>query len=216
MLKIKFFILLLIVILIVPTAVLAQELIVTKTAPSQISFGQYLNVTITIVNNLNQKVSVTVRENIADAEAIEPQLITPKLPPGIKAARPPYFEWRLSIDANSQANTSYTIRPNKVGDYLFSPTTVIRDDGKIFYSNTLSTLVKCNINNVCEESIGEDFTNCPEDCKPPTPAGQPAIQIDQIYIVIIAIGVIGAATGIFLIKRAHKKHAKVEAHHKKH
>jgi hypothetical protein len=202
----KFFLTMLIAFLIFCTTVLAQDLIVTKTAPFQINYGQNLTVTITITNNLNQKVSVTVRENIGDAQAIEPQLTIPELPPGIKAARPPYFEWRLSIDANSQASVSYTIRPNKVGDYLFSPTTVITDDGKIFYSNALSTLVKCNINNVCEESIGEDFTNCPEDCKSPIPAGQPAIQLGPIYIVIIAVVVIGAGVGIFLMKKkSHKK-----------
>lgn len=204
----------LIVFLILPTTVLAQDLTVAKIAPSQINYGQNLTVAITITNNLNQKINVTVRENIADAQAIEPQLITPELPPNIIAARPPYFEWHLTIDANSKTSVSYTIKPNKVGDYLFSPTTVITDDGKIFYSNTPSTLVKCNVNNVCEELIGEDFTNCPEDCKPPTPAGQPAIQLDPIYIVIIAVVVIGAATGIFLMKK--KPHKKTKEHHEKH
>jgi hypothetical protein len=208
MLKMKFFLTMLIVSLILCTTVFAQDLTVTKTAPSQINYGQNLTVTITITNNLNQKVSVTVRETIEDAQAIEPQLTIPELPPNIKAARPPYFEWRLSIDANSQASVSYTIRPNKVGDYLFSPTTVLTDDGKIFYSNALSTLVKCNINNVCEESIGEDFTNCPEDCKPPIPAGQPAIQLGPIYIVIVAIVVIGAGVGIFLRKKKSRNKPK--------
>jgi hypothetical protein len=196
MLKMKFFLTLLIVSLILYTTVFAQDLTVIKTAPSQINYGQNLTVTITITNNLNRKVSVTVRENIGDAQVIEPQLTIPELPPNIKAARPPYFEWHLTIDANSKTSVSYVIKPNKVGEYLLSPTSVITDDGKIFYSNALSTFVKCNINNVCEESIGEDFTNCPEDCKLPIPASQPVIQLGPIYIVVIGVG-----TGIFLMKK---------------
>jgi len=207
MLKIKFFLLFLIIFLFLPSIVLAQDLTVTKAAPSQISLGQNLTATITISNNLNQKVSVAVRENIADAQAIEPKLITPELQPGIKAARPPYFEWRLSIDVNSKTSVSYTIRPNKVGDYLFSPTTIITDDGKVFYSNTLSTFVKCNINNVCEESVGEDFTNCPEDCKPPTLSAQPTIQLNPLYIVIVIV-ILGVGAGLFFMKKSHIKHVK--------
>jgi hypothetical protein len=104
-------------ILCVPT--LAQELTVIKTAPSQISYGQNLTVTITITNNLNQKVSVTVRENIGDAQAIEPQITIPELPPNIIAARPPYFEWHLTIDANSKSNVSYTINQIKLVTICF-------------------------------------------------------------------------------------------------
>jgi hypothetical protein len=40
----------------------------------------------------------------------------------------------------------------------------------------------------------------------PLPAGQPAIQLGPIYIVIIAVVVIGAGVGIFLMKKkSHKK-----------
>jgi len=206
MLNVKTFLLLLVILLIFPKALLAQEeIVVTKTAPSQINYGQNLTVTITVANNLNQRISVTVRENVADAQVIEPQIVIPKLPPNIIAAIPPYFEWHLTIDANSKTSVSYTIKPNKVGYYLFSPTVVITDDGKIFYSNTLSTFVKCNTNNICEESIGEDYTNCPEDCKPPIPPSQTTIQIGPIYI-LIAIALIVGVAGVLLIKKkSHKK-----------
>ena len=176
---------------------LAQDVEVTKTAPSQINLGENLKVTITVTNKLNQQIIATLRESIGDAQAIEPQLITPRLEPGMIAARPPYFEWSLIIDANSQKEVSYTIRPNKVGYYTFSPSTVITSDGKTFYSNTLSTQVVCNKNGVCEEGYGEDYTNCPEDCHPPSQkatepniAGLSPILVFGIIVVIIIVGVV--------------------------
>ena len=78
-------------------------------------------------------------------------------------ALPPYFAWTLQIDANSQKTVTYTIKPNNVGYYLFSPTTV-RTESDVFYSNVLSTLVECNLNGVCEPQYGEDDIFCKADC----------------------------------------------------
>lgn len=204
MLKIKSVLVLLILLAVLPSIAFAQGIEVTKIAPSQINFGDNLTATITVTNTLAQQVVVKIREDIGNAQAIEPQLITPQLNPGMIAARPPYFEWSLTIDANAKNSVSYTIKPNKVGDYLFSPTTVTTDDGKTFYSNTLSTSVKCDANNVCEASLGEDFTNCPEDCKPPFPTTQSNIVLDPIYI--IAIGaIVLVCVGIFFFRKKFVK-----------
>lgn len=211
MLKIKFISILVILLMLLPSIALAQDIEVTKTAPSQINFGDNLKATITVVNKLSQQVVVMVRENIGDAQTIEPQLITPQSKPGMIAARPPYFEWSLTIDANSQKDVSYTIKPNKVGYYLFSPTIVTTNNGNTFYSNTFSTLVKCNTNKICEQQYGEDYTNCPEDCSPPTnsigTSPSPIISFgsSQIIIIIVAIVII-IGVGIFFFKRkSHKK-----------
>ena len=227
---------LLVLALILPVIVVAEDVTVTKTASSQIKIGENLKVSIVIRNNLNQQITATVKETIVNAQPIEPKLVIPELTAGIKAAIPPYFEWKVTIGPNSQESVSYTIKPNKVGTYAFSPTSVTLNDGKIFLSNALSTEVLCNSNNVCETEIGENYLTCSNDCKsgskdnvcnparddicdPDCSAGvdldcsQPQQKSDNGMFLIIGIGAIIIAIGIFFIRRKpHAEHRKKIKH----
>lgn len=153
------------ILIILPNLTLAEDLQVIKTAPSEIRYGENLQVNITVKNTSNQQVIADVKEVIGDAEAVSPQLVIPEMPEELIAAIPPYFEWALTIASGSQESVTYTIKPKNVGIYAFSPTLVALNDGRTFFSNSLSTEILCNSNNLCEIELGENYFNCPNDCK---------------------------------------------------
>jgi len=146
------------------TFALAQSIVVTKIAPEEIKLGEILTVIINIKNEGNEQIQVTVTEQFGNAEAIEPESIHPIVPEGLIAARPPYFEWSVTVDGNSEKNIEYKIKPLSVGDYMFSPTVVQTLDGQKFYSNILVTHVKCIPNGLCEVDQGENYLTCSDDC----------------------------------------------------
>lgn len=158
---------------IVATAAFALDVDVARTAPASIKYGETLPVVIFVTNNLDNDINATIKEGIGNAKAISPELATQKYVSGIIAAAPPQFVWTISVNAHSKNNVTYIIQPNKVGDYIFSPTRITTGDGKQYSTPVIITTVRCNQNKICEATIGEDEINCAIDCKLAVPVVPP-------------------------------------------
>ena len=167
---------LLVATLVLTTMAQAQTVVVTKSAPASITIGDVLQVSITIKNQGSEKLELTVSETIGDAEAIEPQLISPNASSGRLAAIPPYFKWDITLNAGAQQTLTYKIKPRSVGEYTFSQTVVRTSTGQTSYSNDLTTTVKAAPNGVCEPTKGENYITSPEDC----PSGSSDGLCDQV------------------------------------
>lgn len=155
-----------IALLVLSVTVMAQEVSVTKTVANQVKFGDNLSVTITVSNNGNSHLTAKIIETVAGATAIQPQLVISQTTPGLIAALPPHFEWSVDLPSGSVQSVSYIIKPNKVGTYLISPTTVWLSNGLTVLSNSASVNVTCNSNGICEPNFGENYLTCPSDCQP--------------------------------------------------
>lgn len=150
--------------LLLTTLVNSQDIIVTKDAPKQIEVGEILKATIQIENKRNEKVNLTVTEQIGSAEVIDPEAIYPETPKDIIAWHAPYFEWNVIVKPNSVEILAYKIKPINVGYYTFTPTFVRTLTGETYYSNPLTTHIVSIPNGKCEPEKGENYVNSPEDC----------------------------------------------------
>lgn len=162
----KYYTIMTIVLILLSGMAMAENLIIIKNAPSTAGYGEPVRVTISLTNNLDQRVDVNIRETVTAADAVEPELVYPPVHPGIRAAIPPYFEWNLSLEPRETKSVSYTIRPTRAGDHLIGPSRVTMTDRKVYRSNPVSIRITCNANAACEQAFGENYRNCPEDCKP--------------------------------------------------
>jgi hypothetical protein len=141
------------------------ELEVEKSVPKSITIGDVIEVIITVKNKGKLPTIVEVTERIGDADPIEPEPHSAIARKDMIAATPPYFFWRLALDPSSQQSVNYKIKPRKVGEYLFSPTSVVAvESNKRFYSDTHVTTVLPKENNVCEPENGENAITAPSEC----------------------------------------------------
>ncbi|MBL7170219.1 MAG: hypothetical protein ISS48_04325 [Candidatus Aenigmarchaeota archaeon] len=146
--------------------VFSQELKITKTAPDKIELGDILEVKITIKSSTEKGLQIYVKEVVGDVEPIEPeefQTIPPS--PGCKfCVAPPFLYWELELPARETKEIIYKVRPRTIGDYFTSKTSVTTSDGDTFYSESTKTRVLCNMDEVCQTHLNENYFNCPEDC----------------------------------------------------
>jgi RNA polymerase subunit RPABC4/transcription elongation factor Spt4 len=143
----------------------SQGIYIEKSVPATVKYGDNLVINITILNYINESINITVRETITGAEIISPKPVDRPFNPDKIAAIPPYVEWTKIVEAYSQATVQYTIKPNIVGRYYFTPTYAFLSNGSEYYSNSTFTQVLCNDNSACEGKIGENYLTCPHDCK---------------------------------------------------
>ena len=89
------------------------------------------------------------------------------------------------------------------------------DSHKLLLTISVGETSVCNENNICEDQSGEDFRNCPVDCKaslPVTPAFTPSASpvakesnTSILNIVLITLGLIGGISVlIWIIKKVRK------------
>lgn len=162
MLKKKIFLFIMLILL--SSNFVLANILVTKSGSEKAIYGDNIKINILIKNEFNSSVDINVRETIVNAEVIDKKLISQDLPEGMKAAIPPYLEWNINTNQNSEQTLSYTIRPKKVGTYTLSPTMVTLKTGEKYFSNSLDIEIGCNNNNVCQSDIGENYLTC-QDCK---------------------------------------------------
>jgi len=163
----KIILLLLVTSLIVRIGITSEAgtgVVVEKTAPQEIVKGDILPVTISITNELSYRVKVIIKERFGGAEAVDMGDLKRNIPEEITSA-PPYYEGVLTIDANSERDITYKIKPLYFGRFKIPATTVYTSIGTI-RSNSLTVLVKCNQNGICETDEDENAITCPEDCSP--------------------------------------------------
>lgn len=163
----KIIFLLLITSLIVITGITSEAgtgVVVKKTAPQEIVKGDILPVTISVSNGFPGSITVTIRERFGGAEVVDMDGLKRNTQDIIISASP-YYEGSLTIDAHSEKSITYKIKPLYFGRFKIGATKVYTPTGKI-QSNSLTVLVKCNQNGICETDEDENAITCPEDCSP--------------------------------------------------
>jgi len=217
-------IMLLVVILLFSSLVVAQEVKVVKEAVNEIKFNEILEVKISVSNPTGIEKEFEITEKLPQGVVlVEPNYADNiEMHNGIEVR---YFEWVIKVPAEKVSSLSYKIRPDQLGDYTISPTTIRdRSGGGIYLSQSLSFFVSCVFNNVCEE--GESFFTCPQDCKSGAKDGICVYEADDIcdpdcssepdcegvfnssYLLIGSVLVIVIILGlilIFVIKKIGKK-----------
>ena len=135
---------------------------VTRTVYNSVYIGEILTVNITVENNNNYPINVTINELMTNAEVYQ-DLIIPENPPGMIATPPPYITFNDTILANDKKSFVYGIKPLYVGDYIHSSTEIYTNNVSL-HIDTQTTEVKCISNGICGEN-GENYINCLQDCR---------------------------------------------------
>ncbi len=152
-------------IFVIGIAFAVADISIQKTAPSKIKIGDVLSVNIVVKNDRSTPVDMDVQEIVVGADPIDPSsLAIPESRTDIIAAQPPYYEWKVSVDANSFKTITYKIKPTNPGVFSIAPTRVYAN-GDLTLSNSLQVEITCNQNNICEPNLGENYNTCSVDCK---------------------------------------------------
>jgi hypothetical protein len=152
-------------ILFIGTVFAVSDISAQKTAPDKIKIGDVLSVSIIIKNDRNTPIDADVQEVVVGADpVVPPTFITPESRTDIIAAQPPYYEWKVLVDANSFKTITYEIKPTNPGKFLIAPTRVYVD-GDLILSNPFQLDITCNQNSICEQNLGENYFTCIQDCK---------------------------------------------------
>lgn len=142
----------------------AGMLTIEKTAPERIVKGDVLPVTIYITNGLSAPVMVDLKETFGGAEEVDMDGFVRNTEEKIISA-PPYYTVSLKVAGNSAKSATYRIRPLYFGRFKI-PATKVQTASGTFESNSLTVLVECNGNGVCETAEDENALTCPQDCSP--------------------------------------------------
>jgi len=142
----------------------ASNIEITKTSKSKITIGDELEVEISISNLENSEIEVSVKEQITNADPVQPEsFYTKKCQVGF-CVEPPFYMWNVTLSPLSTYTIDYKIKPLSFGNFSIPPTEVKTSSGELFYSNRLNVIVHCITNGICQPDKGENYFTCPEDC----------------------------------------------------
>ncbi len=159
MLKMKF-----VIPLILFSYIAFSQVNITKTAPLEASINETITISITIKNTGKFVENLSVYEYPGDVIPIEPdELIIENTSGCMFCASPPYFLWNVSVKPKDEKDIHYKIKPKELGDLIIPATVAYDQYGNTFYSNPVTIKIKCNLNGICEPSLGENYFNC-ADC----------------------------------------------------
>ena len=130
---------------------------------NDVYIGEIVRVNITIENDNDYPVNVTVRDSTAGA-IVYGGLNIPQIPPGMIAPPMPYVEFTDTVPAHGEKSFTYSLLPTLVGHYIHSATEVRTDNDVLIYLDPQTTEINCISDGVCDESIGENYITCPQDC----------------------------------------------------
>ncbi|NIA03835.1 MAG: hypothetical protein GWP09_00610 [Nitrospiraceae bacterium] len=149
---------------------------VTKTSTRTADINQIITITITIKNNLNERVEGTVMEPTLNGAKLVSNLKLQPLPEYTQmefAILPPCYYWDITLQPKSTKKIIYKIKAIRAGTLILEKTKVrIKYDGDkyfVAYSKNNYITVRCNDNDKCEYNLGENEVTCPHDCPPSPP-----------------------------------------------
>lgn len=159
-------ILLLSVLIILLPLALAQDLIVTKTAPAELNLGEELTITIEITNSGAAEKQLFVKETLTSEEYFD--YVDPTEPDGVvdPFTKTPYFSWEITAPAGQTKTINYTIKTKMVGSLEIPPTRVTDEKENTFTSEAIAIKIKCIPDDKCDIDKYENYITCPEDCSP--------------------------------------------------
>jgi hypothetical protein len=125
---------------------------VTRTVYNEIYFGEIARINITIENDNDYVINVTVRDSITGA-IVYGDLNIPEIPAGMIAPPMPYVEFSDTVPAHGEKSFTYSLLPVFVGQHSHSATEVRTEDDVLLYLDTQTTKVNCVSDGVCNGSI---------------------------------------------------------------
>ncbi len=142
----------------------ADDVTITRDIQKEIQYGNDLRITLSITNNLNAKKTFELRERLP----LNVDLIDPKEPSErrmFNAVEVLFLKWTITLEPAEKKTVSYTIKPNKVGDYAIVGAEALNPETETTYNGLQSQFdVTCNKDNICNLEIGENYQTCPSDC----------------------------------------------------
>jgi hypothetical protein len=132
---------------------------VQRIAPSSAYLGQKIWVVLAFENHAGTTKMINVTEQLKPAGF---NVVDAKAKATAYGETLYYYDWQIKLRSNQNTSVAYWITPEKAGSYVIPPAK-IRINGTDFYMKSQVIEVKCNIDNICQK--GEDYINCPEDCK---------------------------------------------------
>ena len=162
--KLRKLILFIVLILININIVFADDIAITRDIQKEIQYGNELKVTLTITNNVQARKTLELRERLP----LNVDLIEPKEPSErrmFNAVEVFFLQWTIALEPSEKKVISYTIKPNKVGDYTIVGAEALDLVTETAYNGLQSQFdVLCSQDNVCNLDIGENYQTCPSDC----------------------------------------------------
>ncbi len=144
------------------TSAAEGNITVTRTVFDEIHSGEIVRVNITVENDNDYAINVTVRDKIAGA-ILFGDLNIPEIPAGVIAPPMPYVEFSDTVPTHGEKSFTYSLLPEFVSSYIHSATEIRTDDGLIYLSTQI-TEVNCVSDGVCDGGAGENYMTCPQDC----------------------------------------------------
>jgi hypothetical protein len=142
----------------------AANIQIVRNAPTEINFGDILEVNISINNLENSELWISVKEHIANADPVYPESFYTERCPVKFCVEYPFYEWNVTIPSLSTYTITYQVKPKGIGIFSIGPTEVTTSSGQLFESDALVIKVHCIANGICEPNKGENYITCPEDC----------------------------------------------------
>lgn len=136
------------------------KLTVERIHPSEAKIGETIEISLKISNLGKEKVEFFVTETHKPGLEYPDPIEIKKFK--YQALEVPYYQWKLTLEAEKETETKYHVKPKGLGMILFSPTIINDEYGNNFESVPTTLEITCNPNGKCDE--GENYIFCSEDC----------------------------------------------------
>ena len=142
----------------------ADDITITRSVPPESKYGDQIKITISLTNNIDVKKTYEVKERLP----LNTVLIDPQKPSETRmfnAVEVSFLAWTLDLNPGETKSVSYTIRPDRIGDYTIINAEAVDISTTEIYNSAKSQFdVTCISDNICNTDIGENYLTCPADC----------------------------------------------------
>jgi hypothetical protein len=128
--------------------------------PETAYIGQKIWISLAIENRGGSEAAISVSEKLGDAGFNRTgTTVVPAANGDIY-----FYDWDIAIPAGGNTSVSYWITPHTAGTYVITPA-ALNISGKQYRLKSVAIRVTCLAENSCNTSAGENFLNCPQNCK---------------------------------------------------
>ncbi|MAG47817.1 hypothetical protein CL617_04380 [archaeon] len=142
----------------------AQEVTVDRVLLNEVRYNEDLRISLSLTNNLAVKKTFELNERLP----VNVELIQPAQPTEVKnfnAVEVMFLKWDVELNPSESKVVSYTIRPQRVGEFTIVGAEVLDLTSASTYSGIQSPFdVSCILDNICNLDIGENYQTCVADC----------------------------------------------------
>lgn len=128
--------------------------------PENAYIGQKVWIILAIENHGASDATVSISEKLGDAGFNRSgTIVVPTANGDIY-----FYDWDILLPAGGNTSVSYWMIPSSAGTYVITPAAV-NISGTRYRLKSAAIQVTCLADNVCNASAGENYFNCPQDCK---------------------------------------------------